>query len=90
MENRMLTTIDNPYNPFTQFNDWFRFDTSKGYNSSQLLARIAKTSIELSFEENDLEIEEAIDTILKEDVTGIYIAVTENSFKPPKTNSLLR
>ena len=29
----MLTTIDNPFNPFTNFDDWYAFDTSKGYNT---------------------------------------------------------
>ena len=36
----MLTTIDNPYNPFTQFSKWFMFDTEKGYNSCGYLDRI--------------------------------------------------
>ena len=26
-----LTTIDNPYNPFTQFDDWFMFDIEHNY-----------------------------------------------------------
>ena len=28
----MLTTVDNPYNPFDQFNHWLLFDTENGYN----------------------------------------------------------
>lgn len=66
----MLTTIDNPYNPFTQFSKWFMFDTEKGYNSCGYLDRIAHTSDELSDEENAAETERAIDEILKYDFTN--------------------
>ena len=26
LDEAMLTTFDNPYNPFTQFLEWFQFD----------------------------------------------------------------
>lgn len=68
----MLTTIDNPYDPAKQFTLWFMFDMEKGYNSSAYLARIARTSNMLSDEENDLEIERAIDEIIKYDFLNIY------------------
>ena len=67
-----LTTRDNPYDPFEQFDSWFAFDVSHGYNSCGLLARIAKTSDQLSDIENEQEIEEAIDWILKNDLTLNY------------------
>jgi len=68
----MLTTIDNPYDPFTQYDDWFSFDEEKGYHSCAYLARIAKTSEELSDQDEDLAIEEAIDEIVKLNVLGVY------------------
>jgi hypothetical protein len=68
----MLTTFDNPYNPFEQFTSWLLFDTEKGYNSCSYLGRIAKTSDQLSEEENDFEIERAIDEIIKYDFRNIY------------------
>ena len=37
----MITTIDNPYNPFTQFDEWYAFDEGKGYCTSGYLARIS-------------------------------------------------
>lgn len=76
----MLTTVDNPYNPFTQWEAWYRFDTDKGYNSCGYLARIAHTSESLSDEENDREKERAIDEIMKFNFLGIYRKVME-----PKT-----
>ncbi len=60
----MLTTFDNPYNPFEQFTSWFLFDVEKGYNTCSYLGRIARTSDQLSEEENELEIERAIDEIV--------------------------
>lgn len=59
-----LTTVDNPYNPFDEFNKWFLFDTVKGYNSCGYLARIATTSDQLTEQENLDEIERAIDEIV--------------------------
>ena len=67
-----LTTFDNPFDPFDQFDSWFMFDVDKGYNSCAYLDRIARTSDQLSDEENDQEIERAIDEIIKYDFLNIY------------------
>ena len=73
MENECrLTTIDNPYNPFTQFDSWFLFDVEKGYNTCAYLSRIAKTSDHFSEKENNEEIERAIDEIIRYDFMNIY------------------
>lgn len=73
----MLTTIDNPFNPFEQFTSWFLFDTEKGYNSCSYLARIARTSDQFTEEENNSEVERAIDEIIKNDFMNIYKKVTK-------------
>lgn len=67
-----LTTIDNPFDPFDQFDEWYRFDTDQGYYSCAYLDRIARTSDQLSDEENNREIERAIDEIIKLDLTKKY------------------
>lgn len=68
----MLTTVDNPFDPFKQFTSWFLFDEEKGYHSCAYLGRIARTSDQLSDEENDMEVERAIDEIIKYDFLNIY------------------
>jgi hypothetical protein len=67
----MLTTIDNPWDPFTQYQEWYAFDLEKGYNTPGFLARICKTSSELSEEDQDLLIKEAINEIVRLNVRGI-------------------
>jgi hypothetical protein len=77
-----LTTIDNPFNPFEQFVPWFLFDEEKGYHSCAYLGRIARTSDQLTDAENDLEVERAIDEIIKYDFMNIYKKVVQNAGKP--------
>ena len=72
-----LTTIDNPYNPFTQFDDWLQFDTQKQYNTCAFLARIAHDSDQFTDQESDEAIEQAIDEIIKHDFQNIYKKVYE-------------
>lgn len=68
----MLTTIDNPYDPFTQYDDWLAYDQQQGYHTCSYLARVTNTSDELSPEDEDLAIEAAIDEIVKMNILGIY------------------
>lgn len=75
----MLTTIDNPFDPFEQFTSWLLFDEEKGYHSCSYLGRIARTSDQLSDEENDLEVERAIDEIVRYDFRNIYKKVTRDA-----------
>ena len=71
-----LTTFDNPFDPFDQFTEWFLFDIEKGYNTCAYLARIARTSEQLTDKENNEEVERAIDEISKYDFMNIYKKVT--------------
>lgn len=73
----MLTTTDNPFDPFTQYDDWLAFDEQSGYYTNNYLARIVSISDELSEEENNLSIELAIDEIVELNVLGIYKKVSK-------------
>jgi|WetSurMetagenome_2_1015567.scaffolds.fasta_scaffold1058196_2 hypothetical protein len=85
----MLSTSDNPYNPFTQFDDWYNYDTSNGYDTCNYLARVVLTSDDLSEADEALAIKQAIDDIIRLNILGIYIKVTPDTFdnrpKPPDT-----
>ena len=75
----MLTTFDNPFDPFEQFTDWFMFDVEKGYNTCSYLARIAKLTDDMSDQEVNDEIERAIDEIIQYDFMNIYKKVKKNT-----------
>lgn len=74
----MLTTFDNPYDPFDNFVEWFLFDVQKGYNTCSYLARIARSSEEFSVIEDKKETERAIDEIINHDFLNIYKKVFRN------------
>lgn len=72
----MLTTFDNPYNPFENFDDWYRFDCDKHYDSCGLLARkMENVPNDLVPSEEVKVTESAIDEIVKNDVLNRYTKV---------------
>lgn len=74
----MLTTFDNPFNPFDQFTSWWLFDKEKGYDSSERVARIAHYTDDMSEIEIASETERAIDEIIKYDFANLYKKVTNS------------
>ena len=60
----LITTVDNPFDPVTQFDQWYQFDVSHGYRSCELLDRVAKVSNAYSQAEYNRGIENAIDDII--------------------------
>lgn len=72
-----LTTIDNPFDPFDEFDQWYNYDLSKGYDCCGYLDRIARTSDQLSDEENERQIERAIDEIISYDLSNTYRKVSK-------------
>lgn len=66
----MLTTVDNPFNPFTQFNAWFKFDSAiLGYNTCGLLAQTSNVSDIVSDDVAEKEIDEAMNEIVRRNPT---------------------
>lgn len=73
----MLTTTDNPFSPYTEFDQWNAHDMQVGHHTLSLLARVTRTSDELSDLDNAQAIDDAIEIIITEDVTGLYKKATE-------------
>lgn len=60
-----LTTSDNPYDPFNEWQQWLNFDTVKGYHTCERLASITIVSDALSDEENEESIEQSMNELMK-------------------------
>ena len=59
-----ITTTDNPYNPLTEFEKWDNFDRMQGYNTTEYLARVVRTTTEFGDGTYTEDIERAIDEIV--------------------------
>lgn len=75
MAQHMLSTVDNPWSPVDNWDEWLAYDTRAGYDTPALLARLANNSDELSQSDQDAITEAAIDELCLEIGTGFYIKV---------------
>lgn len=71
----ILTTLDNPYNPHTEYEKWRRWDIDNGYDTESLIARMADIPADVD-ETNSLVMElygnQAVQEILESDNMNIY------------------
>lgn len=75
----MISTVDNPFNPFTNFESWYNYDCHvKGYDTCGTLARIAKVSDALSDDLNSEEINRAMDTMV-ENFPFLFIKLSKSN-----------
>lgn len=76
--NAVLTTIDNPYNPKTDYDNWKTWDEDNGYDTEAFVARLLANE-----EDFDIDDEISVDTltnkvfteILEHDVLNVYVLV---------------
>lgn len=85
----MLTTVDNPFDPFEQFDEWYQWDESAGYCTSGLLGRIARVSDEISEADQHLAVQQAIEEIISENVTGVHMKLQRGAFVSPSTQDVV-
>jgi len=71
-----LTTVDNPFDPFTEFKEWLSFDLRHNYNTLELQDRVIVTSDELSEADQIDAYNQAIDEIVRLNVSGVHRKVS--------------
>lgn len=75
MDDCVLTTIDNPWNPFTHPREWLAFDTAHGYNTNRWVAFFSRDSSRFDDEFRDKEIEYAMNKVLEINPFGLHMKV---------------
>jgi hypothetical protein len=71
----MLTTVDNPYNPFENFEDWYRYDRDHEHYCCERLAEVVGDLKDSNPVEEVKITESAINYIVANDVLGKYAKV---------------
>lgn len=79
-EDFMLTTFDNRFNPFTEFDAWFKEDHRLGHNCCELLAFVSAVSDISSEELREANTISAINEIVARDPT-VYRKVKKTDFE---------
>lgn len=74
-----ITTIDNPFNPFDNSDNWLMFDIEKGYYTNNKVARLVNITDDMTEKEELEEIERAIDRLIEIDPLDIYIKVVKEA-----------
>lgn len=87
MKEYMLTTKDNPFDPFEEFTSWFMFDCEKGYYTCNKIARIANIAEDMSQKEINDEYNRAIDVLIENDFLDIYVRVSYESTEDQENES---
>lgn len=79
-----ITTSDNPFDYFDDFDNWFLYDIEKGYHTLEVMSRLTYTSTELSDKVYEAEVERVVDEMVYHDVINLeypdvhYIKVTRS------------
>lgn len=76
----MLTTFDNPFNPFTDFSRWWKEDLLLGHDCCGILARESNVSDVSSDEVNDKAVVEAMKRIVEREPM-IYKIVYQSDYE---------
>lgn len=86
----MLSTPDNPYNPFGEFNKWYDYDESHGYHTSSYVARLCFSDDALSDDENQIAINNAVRKIYTVNPKGMYVIYYSDGRTEQINNDLSR
>lgn len=84
MTDYRITTLDNPHSPFTEYDDWYDFDESHGYCTTEYLARIAMVDFDMPDAIFNEEYDRAVNEISDLNALGIYKKVTKADYEGGK------
>lgn len=68
----MLTTIDNPYDPYNQYDQWLDWDHAHGYFTQEYMGRLANVPMDTDGDDLDAITDRVIQFILQNDSENIY------------------
>jgi hypothetical protein len=69
----MLSTPDNPYNPFEQFDLWYACDEERGHHTCSYVDRLTFASSAYSDDLYQVAINDAVQRIYSANPKGMYI-----------------
>jgi len=69
----LVTTIDNPFDPFVQWNEWLAYDQHKQYYTCEFIAKLAQVSPDDDETEKENKLQTAIEFLL--DYSPIHLLV---------------
>jgi len=72
----LLSTSDNRYSPFTQWQAWYLEDLRLGYDTTGLLARMTANAYEF----NDIGIQDTMRDIVEQNFSGKHVIVVREDF----------
>lgn len=75
MADYWITSIDNPWNPFTHFKEWLLKDNDLGYNTCGWLASLSVTSGSLEEEDILRDVDYAAERFLDRNPFGVHYKV---------------
>lgn len=76
----LITTVDNPFDPFNDFDNWYRFDVDHGYYTWSKVCRLADYKDSNSEQENDRAFEAAIDRLVEIDFLNLFKKVKASDY----------
>lgn len=74
-----VTTLDNPFDPFKEPENWKRFDEDNGYHTTSLIARFINFADDYDDETFNQCLEDAVDDLVRFNFYGNYRKVVNNS-----------
>lgn len=78
MSGYMVTTMDNPYNPFKDYAEWYEWDHEYCWFTCEWLAIFDRTSIDLDPETNRRLADEGVNDFLAFNPYGMHFKVYED------------